>query len=164
MMLVSACAMLLSAAAQIEDASADSAASSAAAVDAMKAQIGSLQAQIGSLQELQAAELKMKDEKIAKLTSALESPRHADDKQRQQLQIKTGGDVMELVTAADFQALAARVESCEKEVVALAKYVGSTGARDAGRAGAPPRPLSSPLSPFITPLPPRAAPSPQPGP
>merc|ERR1719163_2011389 len=77
-------------------------------MEQMKVQMDMLEAK-QDLQERQMAhlkdEIKKKDETIAALTTKTE---------HRQVQLTAGGEVMQLVSEADFKELAARVAACEK--------------------------------------------------
>ena len=69
-----------------------------------------MQEQIAQLQDTMMA----KDEAIATLLTAAAGAKATDHKQH--VQLMSGGEVVELVSAADVRALAKRVEACERKI------------------------------------------------
>jgi len=119
---------------------------------------GSIAAMVKAMVEEQVAkqneEIAKQKETIAALTAALEAKTDI----QKHFVLSTGGDTVELVSAADVKALEKRVEACEKKNEAQDAKIGMTVTtvhkkpakhRD-GRAGAPPAPpptIPPPLPP-----------------
>ena len=103
-------------------------------------------------------EMEKKDEAIAALTDALKAKT-----EHKQVQLTAGGEVMQLVSAADFKELTARVDQCEKTNAKQDAKLGMTietltkmrkESKD-GRVGAPPAVPPAPALPLPRPrLPP----------